>query len=82
MEAGRDDVFVLDCPGCDSSLAILQEHTYDFLSEQWKADGKTGPPALPTRETTFYAVRASLVPGTPALCPVCGEKVGETGGLN
>lgn len=82
MEAGREDVFVLDCPGCDSSLAILQEHAYDALSEQWKADAKAGPPALTGQETTCYAVRASFVPGTPALCPICGEKVGETGGLN
>jgi hypothetical protein len=82
MEAGRDDVFVLDCPNCDSSLAILQEHTYDVLSEQWKADGEAGPPALTSHETTLHAVRASVVPGTPALCPICGEKVGETGGLD
>lgn len=82
METGREDVFVLDCPRCDSSLAILQEHAYDFLGEQWKAHGKTGPLALNSQETTCYAVRASFVPGTPALCPICGEKVGETGGLN
>jgi len=44
--------------------------------------GKLRAAALPSQQKTFYAVRASLVPGTPDSCPVCGEKVGETGGLN
>jgi hypothetical protein len=82
MQAGDDDVLVLACPNCDSSLGILEERAYDVLSEQWKADGGTGPPVLTGQQTTCHAVRASFVPGTPALCPVCGEKVGETGGLN
>jgi hypothetical protein len=60
MEAGRDDVFVLDCPSCDSSLAILQEHAYDFLSEQWKADGKTGPPRS-NRPRDDVLCRASII---------------------
>ena len=82
MEAGDYDVFVLECPNCDSPLGILQEHSYDRLREQWQAAGKSGPPVLIAQETTRYAVRASFVPATPAHCPICGERVGETGGLN
>jgi hypothetical protein len=82
MEAGDEDVLVLECPNCDSSLAMLQEHTYDSLRDQWTRAGRTGPPLLTGQRAGCYAVRASFVPGTPALCPICGEKVGETGGLN
>ena len=82
MEARDDAALVLQCPNCDSALGILREDIYDRLQEQWQADGKTGPPVLTAQETTCYAVRASFVPATPAYCPMCSEKVGETGGLN
>jgi hypothetical protein len=81
MEAGDYDALVLECTNCDLPLGVLREDTYDLLREEWQAAGKIGPPVLTGRESSCYAVRSSFVPGTPAFCPMCGEKVGETGGL-
>lgn len=81
VEAGDYDALVLECTNCDSPLAI-REDSYDLLRAKWEAADKMDLPVVTGQETTCYAARASFVPATPAYCPICGEKVGETGGLN